>query len=236
MKPRQILFFLLCLPFCLFAQSKRIGFLSHSGRAANFETALAHESLFGTAASDFGEAPDPFIRNVHLDSLIALDEHRIVMVSSGTCTNIYDKDRAPHAWSPGRDTIIDHPDFGNIHQLNMAKNILQNQYYFDHTQPTVFVGYDNQQTPSKDRGPISAQQQPIPEEPQQQPMQYDPQQMPEQTQDSAQHNQLNAIPFNTGGPSDKTGAVALWLMVALLVSLSVGVVSFLRGKCVVYSV
>jgi hypothetical protein len=221
MKPLQLLTLLL-LPICLTAQSKHIAFLSHSGREANFEKALAHSSMFGADNSDFGILMEPSVRYARLDSLIAIDEHTIVMVTSANiCPLNLTPETQNDIWRPGRDTILDHPDFGNIHQLDLAKGRLINNYYFDNSTPTVFVGYDNRYMPNKDHGAISVKPKGVA---------TDPQQQPEQTQDSALHNQLNAIPFSTGGPSNKTVAVALWLMVAFLVSLLVGAASFLMRR------
>jgi hypothetical protein len=248
------LFLLFLMPVCLVAQSKRIGFLSHSGLNVNLETALAYGSLFGTDASDFGAAPERIVRMARLDSLIALDDHRVIMVTSYVCSDSYRPSKASRIWKPGRDTVVDNEYLGRIHELDKVRQTINELYNFDKSKPVVFIGFDNilpqppVQTPTPQVDPqqqqpiqydpqqqpiqYDPQQQPIPYDPQQQPIQYDPQQMPE-PRDSTKNKQLNGIPFNTGGPSDKTGAVALWLMVAFLVSLSVGAFSFLKRKRVI---
>jgi hypothetical protein len=136
---------LLCLSFALLpvisgAQTKKISYKSHSGNTALFAAALENE-LFDISFSNFGMAPERYIRNAKLDTVIFLSEHKAIMVTSEYCGR---PDKNPTLWRAGRDTVTDHPLFSRQHSLDSIKKTLKEKYYFNgEIEDTRFIGYDN---------------------------------------------------------------------------------------------
>lgn len=128
-----------------FSQTKLISYKSHSGSSKNFEKALK-KNLFNINESNFGMAPQRFVRNSNLDSVILLSDNVAIMVTSETC-NWEDYDggdkSTKNLWSAGRDTVYDHPVFTTKNTLKSVKSTLKEEYYFANSiDSVVFIGFD----------------------------------------------------------------------------------------------
>jgi hypothetical protein len=133
------------------AQTKRIAHYSHSGKIHNLEAAPANHSP-STNHSNFGDIPTRYVINARLDSLIALDGDRIVMVTSEVCV----ENREPaynSVWEAGRDTIKDHPLFLPQMSEKEIDRIIKEQYNFDRENNTVIVGFGQSAKPSNYQAP-----------------------------------------------------------------------------------
>ena len=128
-----------------FGQTKMISHKSHSGSAYNFKKSISINSVdIGT--SNFGIAPERFVRNSKLDTVKLLSRNVAVMITSESCYsegfNGGDRSSA-EIWSAGTDTVLDHPVFNGKNSLNTIKSTLKNNYYFDNSiDKVVFIGFD----------------------------------------------------------------------------------------------
>ncbi len=121
-------------------QTHLISHKSHSGKTSHFKIALKKNS----SISDFGEAPNPFVRRALLDSLIYVDDTTAVMITTETCFNRFEKDSDTTVWKEGTDTVYHHPLFHLKHDLDSVKDKLKNRYHFKNdVEEVVFIGYDN---------------------------------------------------------------------------------------------
>ncbi len=128
-----------------FGQTKMISHKSHSGSAINFKKAISINSV-DIGNSNFGIAPERFVRNSKLDTVKLLSPNVAVMITSESC---YSEDynggdrSSAEIWSAGTDTILDHPVFNGKNSLNTIKSTLKNNYYFDNSiDKVVFIGFD----------------------------------------------------------------------------------------------
>lgn len=96
--------------------------------------------------SNFGMAPQRFVRNSNLDSVILLSDNVAIMITSETCNwEDYDgRDKSnKNLWSAGRDTVYDHPVFTTKNTLKSVKSTLKQEYYFANSiDSVVFIGFD----------------------------------------------------------------------------------------------
>ena len=121
------------------AQTKIISYKSHSGNMEHFENSVL-KNLYNTNFSNLGVGPERYVINSKLDSVIIIDEHKSVIVTSKYCKNRIA--RKSEKWKPGRDTVYNHPVFSN-ENVNEAKKILKNEYNFQNDiDSTVFLKYD----------------------------------------------------------------------------------------------
>jgi hypothetical protein len=154
MKTIMLLAFLFLAGFSQ-AQTKRIAHYSHGGTAENFEAALANNSL-SIEHSNFGDIPIRYVRNARLDSLIAIDENRVVMITSEVCVENFDHGFSS-VWSAGRDTFTDHPLFTpQMSEIDVTR-IIKDQYYFDKNESTVVVGFGRPAKPNNYQAPTPIQ-------------------------------------------------------------------------------
>lgn len=120
---------------------------SHSGSSKNFKKALTKD-LFDISESNFGMAPQRFVRNSNLDTVILLENKKAVMITSESCHyEDYDgSDRSKtQVWSAGADTVLDHPIFNGEIPVESIKKILKEEYYFSNPiESVVFIGFDGQ--------------------------------------------------------------------------------------------
>lgn len=124
----------------LCAQTKVIAHKSISGNNASFAN-LYIKGASELDESNFGEAPRIEIpRSVsRLDTVIFLSNSKSIMVT--TCVG---KNRYSPWWTPGSDTVFNHPLFGKKHSLDSIKQVLKSQYRFaNDIDSVVFIGYDN---------------------------------------------------------------------------------------------
>lgn len=127
----------------LYGQTKIIAFKSHSGAKNEFRSNLLHPKN-DLAHSNFGVGPTRFVKNAKLDSVIKINEHQVIMVTSEVCHNQFEHpSRQDTKWSPGRDTTFDHIVFTAPISVDSMRSILNKQYFFqNYASETVFVGYD----------------------------------------------------------------------------------------------
>ena len=131
--------------FSTSAQTKLIAHKSHSGKA---------KTLFSNpiGESNFGMAPERFVRNSKLDSVILISEKVAIMVTSEHCHsedfNGRDKSRS-NLWSAGKDTVYEHELFNSSKSVDEIRKTLKEDYFFANPIETVvFIGFDgNYPTP-----------------------------------------------------------------------------------------
>lgn len=127
------------------AQTKLISHKSHSGSSSSFKKALS-ANLFNIGNSNFGMAPERFVRNSKLDTVKLLSPQVAVMVTSESC-HYEDYNGRPSSiserWSAGTDTVYDHPLFNKKNSVDEIKRGLKNDYYFaNNIDNVVFIGFD----------------------------------------------------------------------------------------------
>lgn len=122
------------------AQTKIIAHKSIGGTNASFGSAyIAGASELD--GSNFGVAPRiEMPRKVaRLDTVVFLSNSKSIMVT--TCMG---KNKYSNWWTPGADTVFNHPLFGKKHSLDSIKQVLKTQYQFaNDIDSVVFIGYDN---------------------------------------------------------------------------------------------
>ena len=134
-----ILFF-----FNSFGQTKMISHKSHSGSNITFSNSIKM-NLFNIGESNFGMAPERFVRNSNLDTVKLLSPHVAVMITSETCfREDYSRNKSSmELWSAGSDTVFDHPVFNSKNSLDQIKTKLKNEYYFSNSiDNVVFIGFE----------------------------------------------------------------------------------------------
>jgi hypothetical protein len=126
-------------------QTKLIAHKSHSGKT---------KTLFSNpiGESNFGMAPERFVRNSKLDSVILISEKVAIMVTSEHCHSEgfdgRDKSRS-NLWSAGKDTVYEHELFNSSKSVDEIRKSLKEDYFFANPIETVvFIGFDgNYPTP-----------------------------------------------------------------------------------------
>ena len=147
MKNALLTLLIALIPICRsMAQTRMISHKSHSGSAANFNKAFS-ENLFDIGESNFGMAPERFVRNSRLDTVMLISPKVAVMVTSEVCGWEGDGSRAnsnhQELWSAGTDTVYDHPVFNSKNSIDEIKRTLKNEYYFaNNVDKVVFIGFD----------------------------------------------------------------------------------------------
>ena len=124
----------------LFSQTKMIAYKSHSGSANNMERSIEMD-LFNMPNSNLGAAPERFVFNAQLDSLIFLDDTSTVMVTSNYCFNTRIRnDKA--LWRAGRDTVKHHEVFRTNLSEDSIRKIIKSRYHFvNDPNQIVFVNH-----------------------------------------------------------------------------------------------
>lgn len=139
MKTLALLFFTLFF-LNLSAQTKWIAHKSHSGSKSNFINSLKGNP------SNFGMAPQRFVRNANLDSVILINQRVAVMVTSETCHyedfNGRDKSNS-QLWRAGRDTVFDHELFNGNKSVSEIRHTLKTKYFFSNpAEKVVLIGFE----------------------------------------------------------------------------------------------
>jgi hypothetical protein len=127
-----------------FGQTKMISHKSHSGSNITFSNSIKM-NLFNIGESNFGMAPERFVRNSNLDTVKLLSPHVAVMITSETCfREDYSRNKSSmELWSAGSDTVFDHPVFNSKNSLDQIKTKLKNEYYFSNSiDNVVFIGFE----------------------------------------------------------------------------------------------
>lgn len=128
------------------SQTRLIAHKSHSGSKRTFARALENTKS-SILTSNFGMAPQRFVRNSNLDSVILLSNNTAIMVTSESCNweEFDGRDKSSkQLWSAGRDTVYDHPVFTSKNSLSTIKHTLKEEYFFSNPiNSIVFIGFDS---------------------------------------------------------------------------------------------
>lgn len=131
------------------SQTKLISYKSHSGDMKYFEKNIV-ENSFNTNYSNLGVAPQRYVTNSKLDSVIIIDDKKSVIVTSNYCK--IGGNSNPEKWKPGRDTVYNHPVFSQ-ENIEAVKKELKRDYNFQNDiDSTVFLKYDKK---TKEYKPIT---------------------------------------------------------------------------------
>ncbi len=134
----------------IFSQTKLISYKSHSGDMKYFEKNIVEDS-YNTNYSNLGVAPQRYVTNSKLDSVIIIDDKKSVIVTSNYCK--IRENANPQKWKPGRDTIYNHPIFSDDN-IDNVKKVLKRDYNFQNDiDSTVFLKYDKK---TKEYKPITS--------------------------------------------------------------------------------
>lgn len=91
-------------------------------------------------------APTRTVRNSKLDSVILIDDHIAIMVTSEYCTEFEygsNKGYGSHLWSAGKDTVYNHPVFNKDNSADQIRKTLMEQYFFANDISSVkLIGFD----------------------------------------------------------------------------------------------
>lgn len=132
------------------SQTKLISYKSHSGDMKYFEKNIV-ENSFNTNYSNLGVAPQRYVTNSKLDSVIIIDDKKSVIVTSNYCKIRGNSN--PEKWKPGRDTVYNHPIFSDDN-IDNVKKVLKSEYNFQNDiDSTVFLKYDKK---TKEYKPITS--------------------------------------------------------------------------------
>lgn len=143
MKHFSLTFLILAYSLAGFSQTKLISHKSHSGNAENFKIALSSDD-FNPKHSNFGEAPDMYVRNSQLDSVIYISEIEVVLVTSFFDEEAGNEKNSRSTWEPARETVYGHPLFSQQHSLDSIKMVLKHDFHFKNDiEKVIFIGYDN---------------------------------------------------------------------------------------------
>lgn len=128
------------------AQTKLISHKRHGGNAKNFKNEWFHDP------SNFGAAPQRFVKNSRLDSVILISDKVAVMVTSEVCAREdWDRTRSHETvWKPGKDTVYNHVLFNGKNNEEDIREVLKQEYYFENeSKSVVLVGFKKVE-PEKD--------------------------------------------------------------------------------------
>lgn len=115
-----------------------------------FEKSIAEDS-YNTNYSNLGVAPERYVVNSKLDSVIIIDNKKSVIVTSVFCKNR--RTSNTEKWKPGRDTVYNHAIFSS-QNIDSVKNVLRRNYNFENNlDSTVFLKYDKE---TKQYKPLSS--------------------------------------------------------------------------------
>lgn len=148
-------FFALVLSLSFHSQTKLIAFKSHSGVAKNFTKAVS-ENLFTTNFSNLGAAPQRFVKDAKLDSVIILNNEESILVTSAADKKV--SKNSTKAWAPGREIVRNHSLFSKKN-IDSVKQVLIKRYHFvNDMDSVVFMEYDKQSGSYKEIKPVKEKQ------------------------------------------------------------------------------
>lgn len=123
----------------IFSQTKLISYKSHSGDMKYFEKSIVEDS-YNTNYSNLGVAPQRYVTNSKLDSVIIIDDKKSIIVTSNYCK--IRGNANPQKWKSGRDTVYNHSIFSDVN-IDNVKKVLKSEYNFQNDiDSTVFLKYD----------------------------------------------------------------------------------------------
>ena len=118
------------------AQTKLVSYKSHSGNMKNFVS-----TNLGVMDGNLGHAPERMVTSARLDSVLILDDHKSIIVTSNVCKTR--SNNKSSVWQPGRDTVVDNRVF-QMKNLDSMKSVLQSDYFFKNDMDSVvFMKFDN---------------------------------------------------------------------------------------------
>ncbi|OBW42750.1 hypothetical protein AB670_00834 [Chryseobacterium sp. MOF25P] len=123
----------------IFSQTKLISYKSHSGDMKYFEKSIV-ENSFNTNYSNLGMAPQRYVTNSKLDSVIIIDDKKSVIITSNYCKIRGNSN--PEKWKPGRDTVYNHPVFSQENVEAVKKELKRDYNFQNDLDSTVFLKYD----------------------------------------------------------------------------------------------
>lgn len=140
----KILIALTCIGISSLAmsQTKRIAFKSHSGNSKHFKQALS-AALFENEGSNFGIAPQRYVTEAHLDTVIFINDTTVELVTShhSHFEDDFRNTSHPNLWKPGHETVVNHPVFNSDKTIEEMKGIVQKTYHFKNDiSKVVFIG------------------------------------------------------------------------------------------------
>lgn len=133
----------------VFSQTKLISYKSHSGDMKYFEKSIVEDS-YNTNYSNLGVAPQRYVTNSKLDSVIIIDDKKSVIVTSNFCK--IRGNATPQKWKPGRDTVYNHPVFSQENVEAVKKELKRDYNFQNDLDSTVFLKYDKK---TKEYKPIT---------------------------------------------------------------------------------
>lgn len=131
------------------AQTKLISYKSHSGDMKYFEKNIV-ENAYNTNYSNLGVAPERYVTNSKLDSVIIIDDKKSVIVTSTFCKTRRNENL--QKWKAGRDTVYNHQVFSDKNIESMKKTLKETYNFQNDIDSTVFLKYDKK---TKEYKPIT---------------------------------------------------------------------------------
>lgn len=148
---RLILLFTLCLASpSLFGQTKTIAYKRYATNNSTIKKNTFHSDKkwdtdggFG-GTSNFGVAPERWVRNSELKKVIFVNDTTTVMVTEETCRNEFSyQQQETEKWRAGSDTVLRHPVFTASISVDSMRSILEATYYFANDMRRVaFEGFE----------------------------------------------------------------------------------------------
>ena len=140
---KNYLFLCIFASVAVLSQTKLISFKSHSGNSDHFKSSV-YNDVFNVNESNFGVAPTEIIKNAKLDSVIIINDHETILVTSAVCIDRRKPEGENESvWQPGRKTVYNHQLFSKKN-VDSVKNVLKRDYYFkNNIDDVVFVEYDS---------------------------------------------------------------------------------------------
>ena len=140
---KNYLFLSMFASVAVFSQTKLISFKSHSGNSEHFKLSVYNDT-FNANESNFGVVPMKIIENAKLDSVIIINDHESILVTSAVCIDRRKPEGEEESvWQPGRKTVYNHQLFSKKN-IDSVKNILKRDYHFkNNIDDVVFIEYDS---------------------------------------------------------------------------------------------
>ncbi|KQR95086.1 hypothetical protein ASG01_04310 [Chryseobacterium sp. Leaf180] len=140
---KNYLFLCIFASVAVLSQTKLISFKSHSGNSDHFKSSV-YNDVFNVNESNFGVAPTEIIKNAKLDSVIIINDHETILVTSAVCIDRRKPEGENESvWQPGRKTVYNHQLFSKKN-VDSVKNVLKRDYHFkNNIDDVVFVEYDS---------------------------------------------------------------------------------------------
>ena len=151
-----LLLFLL-LPFSSFCQTKTIFYKRHY---IGYTSSKSFLSTIDESNSNFGMAPERWVRNSKLEKVKFLNDSTAVMFTEDECLETFSNHS--ERWRAGADTVVHHPVFASGIPVDSMRQILKTDFFFANNMDEVEFEGDNQRfETTKTRKPKRARRLPI---------------------------------------------------------------------------